>query len=57
MFRYLGDGDTIVDSFAKAHAFKDGAEALEAKRRMEVKNPDRAFYIAEILKPSRALSM
>ena len=52
MFRYLGDGDTIVDSFAKAHAFKDGAEALEAKRRMEVRNSDKAFCIAEILKPS-----
>ncbi len=54
MYRYLGDGDTIVERFTKAHAFKDGAEALEAKRRMEVQNPDKAFCIAEIPKLSES---
>ncbi len=51
MYRYLGDGDTIVERFTKARAFKDGAEASEAKRRMEGQNPDKAFCIAEIPKP------
>lgn len=52
MYRYLGDGDTIVERFTKAHAFKDEAEALEAKERMEVKNPDKAFCIVGIPKLS-----
>lgn len=44
-YHYLGDDNQLVVTFSKARAFKDEAEAIEAKNQAIAKYPKRVFEI------------
>ena len=48
MYRYLGENNSIVKTFASAYAFENIAAASEAKSRIEVQYPRWVFSIATL---------
>lgn len=48
VYRYLGDGDQLVNVFSRAHAFRSEAAATKARDRVAVKYPDKAFGVESL---------
>ena len=48
LYRYVGEGNTLVASFHKARIFKDGFEACEVMEKMEQAYPNKVFDVVKM---------